>query len=107
NAMTGQRLALERDLWRALENEEFFLLYQPQIDLASGHIIGVEALIRWSHPRRGLIQPLDFIPMAEHNGLIIPIGTWVLRTACRQMCELRAERFPPLRVAVNLSAREL
>ena len=107
NAMTGQRLALEHDLWSALENDEFFLHYQPQIDLDTGRIIGVEALIRWWHPKRGLISPMDFIPLAEHNGLIIPIGNWVLRTACQQMVNLHAAGLPPLRVAVNLSARQL
>ncbi|MDQ7969858.1 MAG: EAL domain-containing protein, partial [Oxalicibacterium faecigallinarum] len=107
NAMTGQRLALEHDLWSALENNEFFLNYQPQIDLESGRIIGVEALIRWLHPKRGLISPMDFIPLAEHNGLIIPIGNWVLQTACRQIKELHHSGLPPLRVAVNLSARQL
>ncbi|WP_293780742.1 EAL domain-containing protein [uncultured Oxalicibacterium sp.] len=107
NAMTGQRLTLEHDLWAALENEEFFLDYQPQIDLETGRVIGVEALIRWWHPKRGLISPMDFIPMAEHNGLIIPIGNWVLQTACRQMCDLQAAGLPSLRVAVNLSARQL
>lgn len=107
NAQTGARLSLERDLWQALDNDELFLAYQPQIDLQSGAIIGVEALLRWKHPKRGMIAPLDFISMAECNGLIIPIGTWVLLTACKQALQLQKEGLPPIRVAVNLSARQL
>jgi diguanylate cyclase (GGDEF)-like protein/PAS domain S-box-containing protein len=107
NAQTGARLSLERDLWQALDNDELFLVYQPQIDLHSGAVVGVEALLRWKHPKRGMIAPLDFISMAECNGLIIPIGTWVLLTACKQALQLQKEGLPPIRVAVNLSARQL
>ncbi len=107
NATTGERLSLERDLWSALDNDELFLAYQPQIDLQTGAVIGMEALLRWQHPKRGMISPMDFIPMAECNGLIISIGTWVLHTACRQALQLQAEGLPPIRVAVNLSARQL
>jgi len=107
NAKAGDRLLLESDLWHALENDEFTLNYQPQIDMRTGRIIGMEALIRWNHPKRGFIPPMEFIPVAECNGLIIPIGQWVLETACRQSLELLEEGFGPMRVAVNLSARQL
>lgn len=107
NATTGERLSLESDLWHALVNNELFLVYQPQIDLRSGAVVGMEALIRWQHPKRGLISPMDFIPMAECNGLIIPIGVWVLETACRHNLQLQKEGLPPIRVAVNLSARQI
>ncbi|HEV7856491.1 MAG TPA: bifunctional diguanylate cyclase/phosphodiesterase, partial [Herminiimonas sp.] len=107
NAKAGDRLSLEIDLWQALGNNEFLLNYQPQIDMHSGQIIGMEALIRWQHPKRGLVSPMEFIPMAECNGLIIPIGRWVLETACRHNLQLQEEGFAPMRVAVNLSARQL
>ena len=98
-----RRLDMESSLRLALERDEFFLAYQPQFDLASGRIRSLEALIRWKHPQRGLVQPLDFIPLAEENGLIVPIGAWVLRTACRDALRWQAGG-QPLRVAVNLSA---
>ncbi|MGZ5292393.1 MAG: putative bifunctional diguanylate cyclase/phosphodiesterase [Actinomycetota bacterium] len=104
-----KRLELKADLQRALEHEEFQLYYQPVIELASGHISGVEALIRWIHPVRGMVPPLDFIPLAEETGLIVPIGRWVLREATRYAVELQ-ERYPmdpPFHMAVNLSARQL
>lgn len=107
NARAGDRLSLESDLWHALENNELHLNYQPQIDMRTGRIIGVEALIRWHHPKRGQISPMEFIPVAECNGLIIPIGRWVLETACKHSLQLQREGFAPLRVAVNLSARQL
>jgi diguanylate cyclase (GGDEF)-like protein/PAS domain S-box-containing protein len=105
-ALTKQamhRLDMESSLRGALERSEFFLVYQPQLDLASGRIRSVEALIRWRHPEQGLISPMAFIPMAEENGLILPIGEWVLRTACEQAACWQAAGHP-LRVAVNLSA---
>lgn len=107
NARVGERLSLKNDLWHALENDELLLQYQPQLDLASGRAIGMEALIRWKHPKLGLIPPLDFIPMAEEDGLIVPIGEWVMRTACVQTLELQKAGYPHMRVAVNLSARQL
>jgi diguanylate cyclase (GGDEF)-like protein len=104
-----KRLELKADLRRAVDNGEFILHYQPVIDLPTGQIEGVEALIRWEHPRRGLVPPLEFIPLAEETGLIVPIGKWVLREAALRAKELH-ERFPmvpPLQMSVNLSAREL
>jgi EAL domain-containing protein (putative c-di-GMP-specific phosphodiesterase class I) len=100
-----RRLNLESNLRLALEREEFFLVYQPQLDLASGRILSVEALLRWRHPEQGLVSPMEFIPVAEDNGLIVPIGDWVLRTACQDACRWRAAGMP-LRVAVNLSAMQ-
>jgi diguanylate cyclase (GGDEF)-like protein/PAS domain S-box-containing protein len=100
------RLALENALRHALEREEFELHYQPVVDLDSGHIKGVEALIRWRHPERGLVLPGEFIPVAEETGLIAPIGEWVLRTACRQCHEYSLAGGPPLRLAVNVSPRQ-
>lgn len=107
NAKTGERLSLESDLWQAMANDELFLVYQPQIDFRTGSVIGMEALIRWQHPKRGLISPMEFIPMAECNGLIIPIGIWVMETACKHNLQLQKEGLPPIRVAVNLSARQI
>jgi diguanylate cyclase (GGDEF)-like protein/PAS domain S-box-containing protein len=104
-----RRLELKADLQRAVDRDEFVLHYQPIIELASGEVTGLEALIRWNHPQRGMVQPLDFIPLAEETGLIIPIGRWVLQEATSQG-EALQERFPmtpPLHIAVNLSARQL
>jgi EAL domain-containing protein (putative c-di-GMP-specific phosphodiesterase class I) len=104
-----ERLALKADLRQALDNEEFFLEYQPTIDLATGRISGVEALVRWRHPRRGTIAPAAFISLAEETGAIIPLGQWVLRQACRQIRAWQRQYpdDPPLTVSVNLSARQL
>jgi diguanylate cyclase (GGDEF)-like protein/PAS domain S-box-containing protein len=104
-----KRLELKASLQRALEHGEFRLFYQPVIELESGRISGVEALIRWFHPERGLVPPLDFIPLAEETGLIVPIGRWVLLEACRYAAELQARYHadPPLHMAVNLSARQV
>jgi EAL domain-containing protein (putative c-di-GMP-specific phosphodiesterase class I) len=99
NERAQQRKMLEADLRRALDAESFELYYQPMIDLASGGVCGFEALIRWNHPERGLVGPLEFIAVAEEIGLIIPIGKWVLREACKQ-----AALWPhSVKVAVNLS----
>ncbi len=103
------RLELEADLRRALDRAEFTLHYQPIIDLETGALVGMEALVRWIHPERGLIPPDAFIPLAEETGLIVPLGRWVLRAACRQACEWR-RRYPtepPRRIAVNLSGLHL
>ena len=100
------RRRLERELRQALERGEFVLHYQPQLELASGRLAGVEALVRWNHPERGLVLPGAFIPAAEANGLIRPLGAWVLREACRQATAWR-ERGWDLSVAVNLSPAQL
>jgi len=101
-----ERLALENSLRRALEREELEIHYQPQLDLASTEIIGVEALIRWRHPSRGLVYPGEFIHLAEEIGLILPIGEWVLRSACQEALDWINRSQDPLRLAVNLSARQ-
>lgn len=106
-AAVTKRLELERELRRALERDEFVLYYQPQADLMTGKIESIEALLRWQHPERGLIPPSEFIPLAEETGLIIDIGDWVLRTACMQVQSWRQRGFDPLRVAINLSGRQL
>lgn len=99
-----RKASLERDLRRALERNEFELHYQPQLDLASDRIVGVEALLRWRHPQLGYVSPADFIPIAESSRLILPIGDWVLAEACRQNRSWQAAGLPPLQMAVNLSA---
>jgi diguanylate cyclase (GGDEF)-like protein len=106
NVHTLERLELESDLRRALERGEFLLHYQPKVDIRSGLITGVEALLRWKHPLRGLVPPLDFIPLAEETGLIVPIGEWVLATACARNQAWQGRALPKLSVAVNLSARQ-
>lgn len=106
NTQLQERLALENDLSYALAREELLLHYQPRLDLTTGHIVAVEALLRWQHPTRGLVSPTKFVPIAEANGLIIEIGQWVLRTACQQNRLWQAAGLPPLRMAVNLSARQ-
>jgi diguanylate cyclase (GGDEF)-like protein len=103
------RLQAETDLRRALDRQELTVYYQPLVDLASGRITELEALVRWRHPQRGIVLPLDFIPLAEETGLILQIGRWVLAEACRQARAWQA-RFPrqePLAVSVNLSVKEL
>jgi len=106
NTATSERLSLQNDLWHALKRDEFYLNYQPQINLNTGKIVGMEALIRWRHPQLGIIPPLNFIPLCESDGLIVPIGEWVLEKACRDNVQLQRLGLLPIRVAVNLSARQ-
>ncbi len=101
-----EQLALETDLRNALKRSEFQVYYQPKVNIQTGKISGAEALIRWSNPEKGLISPAEFIPLAEETGLIIPIGEWVLRTACSQIKIWQEAGFFPLQIAVNLSRRQ-
>jgi len=106
NARARERMALEGALRSALHHGEFELYYQPQVDLETGWVVGLEALIRWRHPSMGMVRPDRFIHLAEETGLIVPIGAWVLRTACRQSRAWQHAGYGPLRIAVNLSARQ-
>jgi diguanylate cyclase (GGDEF)-like protein len=106
NVEFSNQLALETSLHHGLERAEFQVYYQPQIDLQTRQIVGAEALLRWQHPEWGLVSPTKFIPLAEKSGLIIPIGEWVLRTACKQNQVWQAASFSPLRMAVNISGRQ-
>ncbi len=103
-----QRLQVERDLRKALEHQQFVLYYQPIIHLQTGTVKGFEALIRWQHPQRGMVSPVDFIEIAEETGLIEPIGEWILHSACQQLGRWQAQ-FPhqPLKISVNLSVKQL
>jgi diguanylate cyclase (GGDEF)-like protein len=103
NSQNSVMLKLESFLQNALEKDEFLLYYQPQINVNSGNIQGVEALLRWQHPELGLVAPTSFLSLAEQTGLIVPIGQWVLKTACQQNKLWHSQGFPPLRVSVNLS----
>src|SRR3954463_14769859 len=96
-------LQLEGQVRRAIENNEFELHYQPQID-NTGHLVGVEALVRWNHPKLGMVSPLKFIPLAEDTGLIVPLGLWVLKESCRQNKAWQKMELAPFKVAVNVSA---
>jgi diguanylate cyclase (GGDEF)-like protein len=104
NEQALERLSLESALSLAIDNRELFLMYQPQVDVASGNVIGLEALLRWHHPKLGLVAPDRFIRVAETSGLILPIGDWVLRTACSQAKKWQECGLPALPVAVNVSA---
>jgi EAL domain-containing protein (putative c-di-GMP-specific phosphodiesterase class I) len=104
NAQAVERLTLESSLRLALDKKELFLMYQPQMNIATGKIIGLEALLRWQHPKLGLVPPDKFIRIAENCGLIVPIGEWVLRTACSQARKWQDEGLPAVSVAVNVSA---
>ena len=104
NAQAVERLTLENGLRVALDKKELFLVYQPQMDVATGRITGLEALLRWQHPDLGLVPPDKFIQIAENSGLIVPIGEWVLRTACAQAQKWQAEGLPAVTIAVNVSA---
>ncbi|HKQ29973.1 MAG TPA: EAL domain-containing protein, partial [Burkholderiales bacterium] len=106
NVHTPERLALETHLRCALERKEFSLNYQAKLDLRTGTITGVEALLRWKHPELGPVSPAQFIPLAEETGLIVPIGEWVLRTACAQNVAWQHQGLPPMCMAVNLSPRQ-
>ena len=106
NVQAVERESLEGSLRRALERDEFLMHYQPEVNLVTGKIIGVEALIRWQHPDRGLVPPAQFVPIAEESGLILPIGRWALREACRQARAWQDAGLPPISVAVNVSAVE-
>ena len=106
NNRAHERLRTEGLLHKALENNEFSLCYQPKVDMNTGDIIGAEALIRWINDEIGFVSPVDFIPMAEETGLIIPIGEWVIRTACKQIRDWKNKGLSEVRVAINLSARQ-
>ncbi len=106
NEKAFERLEMEAALRKALERQEFVVFYQPQIHTETGQIIGMEALVRWKHPEQGIIPPAKFIPLAEETGLIVPIGEWVLKTACTQNRLWQTKGYPPIRVTVNLSAAQ-
>jgi EAL domain-containing protein (putative c-di-GMP-specific phosphodiesterase class I) len=106
NARAHERLALETSLHTAISRKELVLHYQPKVDLRTGRIVGMEALVRWTHPKRGLLLPASFIPVAEETGLIVPLGEWALETACTQTRKWHDAGHRSLTVAVNLSARQ-
>ncbi len=106
HAKASKRFELETSLRRAIDNQEFLLHYQPRVAIDSLQIVGLEALVRWQHPQMGLVPPGDFIPLAEETGLILPIGEWVLREACRQNREWQDKGFARMRIGVNISARQ-
>ena len=106
NAKVHEKFLLQEELRNAVARSEFVLHYQPQVDLRTGRVFAVEALVRWNHPTLGLVPPIKFIPMAEETGLIVPIGDWVLREACRQNKAWQDAGLPPMVVSVNVSARQ-
>ncbi len=106
NTVASHRLTLQNDLYAALENEEFFLVYQPVVNTRTQQILGVEALIRWQHPKLGLIPPSDFITAAEESGLILPISKWVLEQACRQLCQWHKQGLK-ITMSINVSVRQI
>jgi len=107
NHLIVKRVEMEAELRQALLKQEFFILYQPQFDMQSENLLSVEALIRWQHPQKGVILPLEFIPIAEESGLIIPIGEWVIREVCAQIGRWQSQDLPPINVAVNASTKQL
>jgi len=107
NQRSLERLELESELRRAIERQELLLYYQPKVDVITGRISGAEALVRWQHPQRGLVPPLEFIPIAEDNGMIVEIGEWILLEVCRQSVEWTNSGLRPLRLAVNISSHQL
>jgi EAL domain-containing protein (putative c-di-GMP-specific phosphodiesterase class I) len=106
NQRAMENLLLENDLRRALERSEFRLYYQPKVQLASGRLIGLEALLRWNHPAQGLLRPTQFVPLLEDSGLIVQVGEWILRAACRQLADWRAAGVPVVPVAVNIAMKQ-
>lgn len=106
NHASVERITLDRNLRKAVERNEFIIHYQPRLSITTGRILGAEALVRWKHPQRGIIQPKQFIPVAEETGLIVPIGEFVLREACRQNKAWQDAALPPIGMAVNVSARQ-
>jgi EAL domain-containing protein (putative c-di-GMP-specific phosphodiesterase class I) len=106
NAAVSVRIETEVSLRRAIEKNEFVLYYQPKVDLGTRRIVGSEALVRWQHPQQGLVGPMEFIGIAEETGLIVQLGEWVLNAACAYNQSLQDAGLPPMRVAVNLSARQ-
>jgi diguanylate cyclase (GGDEF)-like protein/PAS domain S-box-containing protein len=106
NAVAADKQALSNDLRHAIARDELFLVYQPVVDMLSGEMSGMEVLLRWQHPVNGLISPLKFIPLAEESGLILTIGEWVLRTACRQLLDWQQQGYKVPRLAINLSAKQ-
>jgi len=107
NVRMFERLVLETNLRKAIEDEKLMLFYQPQIDIPTGKVIGMEALVRWNHPDLGIVSPAQFIPIAEETGLILPIGKWVLQEACKQIRAWIDQGYDPITVSVNLSAKQL
>jgi len=103
------RMELESDLRSAIDENNFLVYYQPEVSLTTGRVVGYEALVRWKHPVRGIVMPGEFLPVAEETGLIVPLGRWVMREACRQMSEWQRNhpQLPPLTISVNASSREL
>ena len=106
NAKASRRLALETNLRKAMEREEFFLNYQPKVNVKTGRVVSFEALVRWRNEELGLVEPKQFIPLAEETGFIVQLGEWVLRTACAQNRSWQDARYPAMRVAVNFSPRQ-
>ena len=107
NKASEERFLLENSMRKALQNNEIQLYYQPQVSVMSGQIVGMEALIRWQHPEKGFISPASFIPIAEESGLIVQIGEWVIQEACRQSACWKKKGFRPVRISVNVSAKQL